>query len=343
MKRKQLLALCFLATMSAGYSQMFAASLEPQAVKQQTETVKGTVTDEKGEPLIGVSVIIKGQNTGVITDIDGNFTLNVKAGTPLEFSYIGYEQQTVTAQTGSPMRIKLNTATEALDEVVVVGYGTMRRRDVTGSIASISSKDINTVSSANVSQMLQGKVAGMNAIQSSAQPGASVSINIRGAVSPNGGNSPLYVIDGVPMQTNTTADPGLGGGYDYKTGVDRDPLNSINPNDIESIEVLKDASAAAIYGASAANGVILITTKNGKSGKPKVDWRSVYTTQIKNLIRNCYVQKISAIKLIFGTRSTIFIIKEWAFMAIKRLICQDGTPFSVILTAMIMTQTGWIR
>lgn len=150
------------------------------------------------------------------------------------------------------------TNTTILEDVVVIGYGTTQKKDLTGSVASVKAADLNTVSASSVSQMLQGKVAGMNSIQNSAQPGAGISVNIRGAASPSGNNSPLYVIDGVPIQTNSTADPGLTTkNYDLKTGVDRDPLASINPNDIESIDVLKDASAAAIYGASAANGVVL--------------------------------------------------------------------------------------
>ena len=235
--------------------------------------------DVNHEPLIGVNVSVKGTTNGAITDFDGQFTLNVKAGDVLVFSYIGYQKQEISVQNGKPLEIVLQEDSETLDEVVVIGYGTSRKKDITGSIASVKAEELNSVSSSSVSQMLQGKVTGMNAVQSSAQPGAGISINIRGAVSPNGSNAPLYVVDGVPLQTNSTADPGILG-IDYKTGVDRDPLNTINPNDIESIEVLKDASAAAIYGASAANGVILITTKNGKSGKPKVEYRSVLTAQV---------------------------------------------------------------
>lgn len=242
----------------------------------------GSVYDESGDPLIGVSVLVTGTKVGTATDLEGKFAIDkVEMGATLQFSYVGYETLKVKFN-GDPLHVILKETANSLDEVVVVGYGTMKKRDLSGSVSSVKSEDLNTVAQTSVSQMLQGKVAGLSVVQSSAQPGAGIRITIRGAASPSGSNSPLYVIDGVPIQTNSTADPGLSTvGYDLKTGVDRDPLNSINPSDIETIEVLKDASAAAIYGASAANGVVLITTKNGKNGKPKVEWRSVFTSQIK--------------------------------------------------------------
>lgn len=280
MKKHRIFALCMAGILQTGFIGMYATPNEVLSVTQQLITVKGIVVDANEEPLIGVNVSVKGTSTGAITDIEGQFTLDVKAGDVLVFSYIGYQKQEVTAQAGRPLKVILREDSETLDEVVVIGYGTSRKKDITGAIASVKAEELNTVSSSSVSQMLQGKVTGMSAIQTSAQPGAGIAINIRGSVSPNGSNAPLYVIDGVPLQNNSTADPGISG-IDYKTGVDRDPLNSINPSDIESIEVLKDASAAAIYGASAANGVVLITTKSGKSGKPKVEYRSVVTAQLK--------------------------------------------------------------
>ena len=264
MKKHRIFALCMAGILQTGFIGMYATSNEVLSVTQQLITVKGTVVDANEEPLIGVNVSVKGTSTGAITDIEGQFTLSVKAGDVLVFSYIGYQKQEVTAQAGRPLKVILREDSETLDEVVVIGYGTSRKKDITGAIASVKAEELNTVSSSSVSQMLQGKVTGMSAIQTSAQPGAGIAINIRGSVSPNGSNAPLYVIDGVPLQNNSTADPGISG-IDYKTGVDRDPLNSINPSDIESIEVLKDASAAAIYGASAANGVVLITTKSGNA------------------------------------------------------------------------------
>lgn len=280
MKRFRILALLVAGIMSPGFCSLQATASNVEDVSGTTFVIHGKVTDKNGEPLIGVSVVVKGSTRGATTNLDGMYDLKVTAGDKLIFSYVGYSKEEITVKNPGEINVEMKEDGQSLDEVVVIGYGTSRKRDVTGSIASVKSKDLDLVSSSSVSQMLQGKVTGMNAIQSSAQPGAGVSINIRGAVSPSGNNSPLYVIDGVPIQTNSTADPGLFG-YDYRTGVNRDPLNTINPKDIESIEVLKDASASAIYGASAANGVILITTKNGKSGKPKVEYQSVFTAQIK--------------------------------------------------------------
>ena len=246
----------------------------------QAQKVSGTVTDRTGLPVIGATIMEKGTQNAAVTDLNGQFSLQIQKGASIVVSYLGFKQQEVKP-TNAPMSIVLEEESNGLDEVVVIGYGTSRRKDITGSVASVNAEKLNSVSSTSVSQMLQGRITGMAATQSSAQPGAGISVNIRGAASPNGSNAPLYVVDGVPLQTNSSSTPGITTpGYDYMAGVDRDPLNTINPNDIESIDVLKDASAAAIYGASAANGVVLITTKNGKSGKPKVEYRSAFTAQL---------------------------------------------------------------
>lgn len=258
------------------------AIASPQSqVASAAQTVSGTVTDENGEPLIGALITVKGTKINALTDVDGKFHIKAREGQTIIVHSLGFNDKEVKATAGA-MKITLADNSTMLDNVVVIGYGTTQKKDLTGSVASVKASELNTVSSTSVNQMLQGKVAGMSTMQRSAQPGAGISVNVRGAASPSGNNSPLYVIDGVPIQTNSTADPGITTTrYDLKTGVDRDPLANINPNDIESIEVLKDASAAAIYGASAANGVILITTKAGKAGKPKVTLRSTYTSQIK--------------------------------------------------------------
>lgn len=259
---------------------LFGLTLCSMVMMAQNQKISGTVADRDGVPIIGATVVDKESKAATVTDLDGRFTIEVKKGSMLTISFIGFKSQNVKS-TNEPMRIILDEDSFGLDEVVVIGYGTSRRKDITGSVVSVNAEKLNSVSSTSVSQMLQGRITGMSATQSSAQPGAGISVTIRGAASPNGSNSPLYVIDGVPIQTNSSVTPSITTpGYDYMDGVDRDPLNSINPNDIESIEVLKDASAAAIYGASAANGVVLITTKNGKSGKPKVEYRSVVTAQL---------------------------------------------------------------
>ena len=284
MKKSRLTAILAVATvLSASPALPASASEAPQSgPAAQTGYVSGLVTDENGEPLIGVTINVKDTDINSVTDIDGRFSIKAREGQKLLVHSLGYYDKEVTVKSGKEITISLKDNTEVLDDVVVIGYGTARKRDLTGSVASVKASELNTVSSSSVNQMLQGKVTGMSAIQSSAQPGAGMSVNIRGAASPSGNNAPLYVIDGVPIQTNSTADPGFSTKrYDLKTGVDRDPLANLNPNDIESIEVLKDASAAAIYGASGANGVVLITTKSGKTGRPRVSFRSTYTAQIK--------------------------------------------------------------
>ncbi len=210
--------------------------------------VSGTITDANGEPLVGVSVIEVGTQNGAVTDMDGNYTLNVKPGAKLKISYIGFTTQTVTA--GTNKKIVLQEDNTTLNEVVVVGYGTMRRKDVTSSITTVSAKDLNKGVYTDPAQMLQGKVAGL-VVSSTGDPNGSPSMTLRGASSLRTGEamSPYYVIDGIP-------------------GVD---ISMVAPDDIESIDVLRDASATAIYGSKAANGVIMITTKKGKNNQERVN------------------------------------------------------------------------
>lgn len=220
------------------------------SITQQTRKVTGTVTDNSGEPLLGVNVIEQGTTNGTITDLDGNYTLEVPANSSLVFSYIGYISQTVPASSNT-INVVLAEDTQALDEVVVVGYGTQAKKDITGSVAVVNTKDLLASSGSSASQQLQGKAAGVY-IGQSGSPGSPAMVRIRGINTVND-NGPLYVIDGVSTRNQD--------------------LSSINPNDIESLQVLKDASSAAIYGAQAANGVILITTKKGtQSNQPKLTY-----------------------------------------------------------------------
>ncbi len=214
--------------------------------------VSGTVTDASGEPLIGVSVIQKGLTGGVSTDIDGKYaiTLNSSGKNALVFSYIGYESKEVTVSKGGTVDVTLREDQNLLDEVVVVGYGTMQRKDVTGSISTVTSKDLNVGSYTDPGQLLQGKVPGLVVVQNSDPNGGVNSLTLRGASTLNGSTEPLYVVDGIP-------------------GVE---LNLVSPNDIESIDVLRDASATAIYGSKAANGVIIVTTKRGADGPARVNY-----------------------------------------------------------------------
>src|SRR5690606_23680523 len=221
--------------------------------------ITGTVIDEEGQPLIGVNVVVRDADLGTSTDVDGHYELTDIAGDAvLIFSYIGYQTLEVPVEGRSVVDVTLVSDAALLDEVVVVGYGTQRRRDVTGSISSLNSESFNKGVVSNPGQLLQGKVAGVNVTNISGEPGSEQNVIIRGIGSLRSGTTPLYVVDGFALDNSGT-------------GVVTNPLNFINPRDIESIDVLKDASAAAIYGARAANGVIVITTKKGLSGRTRID------------------------------------------------------------------------
>ena len=253
-----------------------AAEMAPGGVKLadsqevlQERSITGKVLDERGEPMIGVSVLVKGSKTGAITDIDGNFRLNVPAGAEtLQLSYMGYQPQDVKI-TSTNLVIHMQPEDQLLDEVVVVGYGTVRKRDLTGSVSSVGADKLKERAFGNALQSMAGQVSGVQITQTQGAPGMAPTIKIRGASSINAGTAPLYVIDGIPLEDNTVSD-GSNGNSSNMT-FNRNPLNNINPNDIESIEILKDASSAAIYGSRGANGVVLITTKQGKAGRTKVD------------------------------------------------------------------------
>ena len=245
-----------------------AASHQQPAKRQIT----GMVTDETGENVIGANVVEKGTTNGVITDIDGKFSLNVSEDASLQISYIGYIPQEISVGNQQNIIVTLLEDTQSLDEVVVVGYGTVKKRDLTGAVSSVRQKDLPPAANTSIAHMLSGRAAGLTAIQLSAQPGGSVNMQIRGQAS---NRSPLIVIDGFPQ----TGFSQPGGGYVANPGNVETSLNSINPNDIESIEVLKDASATAIYGSRAAGGVILITTKRGKEGKVEVNYKATVSTQ----------------------------------------------------------------
>lgn len=235
-----------------------------QIVQQQKITVKGTVNDAMG-PVIGASVVEKGNSSnGTITDMDGNFSLSVQPGTVLVVSYIGYKTQEVTATVGKAINVTLQEDNEMLDEVVVVGYGTMKRSDLTGSVVSVTGDELKKSVVTSLDQALQGRAAGVQVTQNSGTPGGGISVSIRGINSLNG-NEPLYVIDGVAISGNNTSNSSV--------------LSSINPADIVSMEVLKDASATAIYGSRASNGVVLITTRQGEEGKTKVSYEGYYALQ----------------------------------------------------------------
>lgn len=229
--------------------------LTTEAVKennaqQQARTITGTVVDANGEPIIGANIRIKGTTTGTITDIDGNFSIEAEPKSVIEISYIGYLTQEMVINNQKSIRILLREDTKTLDEVVVIGYGVQKKADLTGSVANINTEKLNTQSNANIGQALQGKIAGVDIVSQGGAPGSGARIMVRGIGTLNNA-APLYIVDGMYMSS----------------------IDNINPNDIASIDVLKDASSAAIYGSRAANGVIIVTTKEGTNteGKPIID------------------------------------------------------------------------
>ena len=247
-------------------------------VEVDDKIITGTVTAENNEPLPGVNVFVQGTTIGVITDVEGKYIINVSDdATTLVFSYVGYLSEEVAFGGKSVVDIQLVPDIERLEEIVVIGYGTVQKSDLTGAISSVKAEDLPVSVNTSVGQSLAAKAPGLVITQNSNQPGGAVNLLIRGRASVGAGNAPLFVVDGFPLGGGSI-EPG-GGISRYRNSGSRDPLNSINPNDIESVEILKDASATAIYGARAANGVILITTKRGKSGAPKVDYSGNYTFQ----------------------------------------------------------------
>ncbi|WP_298238973.1 TonB-dependent receptor [uncultured Algibacter sp.] len=259
LKRKHLLVLLACLLMSLNSS------------AQESKTVTGVVTSvTDGMPLPGVSILIKGTNKGTVTGFDGDFVLKVSNSDILVFSYLGYKEQEVTVGNSSTINIILQEDLNSLEEVVVVGYGTVKKSDLTGSVASIKAADLVQSRSTSALEALQGRVAGVQVKLQSGEPGGAVNVSIRGVNSINGGSTPLYVIDGIQIDADesdvATSTINNSGSFN--------PLSTLDPNDIESIEFLKDASATAIYGSRGANGVIIVTTKSGKSGKFSFTFRS---------------------------------------------------------------------
>lgn len=220
-------------------------------VASTTKNVSGIVKDERGEPVIGANVVVKGTTNGTVTDMNGRYSLSVPEGSTLQISYIGYNTQEVKVGSGNVVNVSLREDSEALDEVVVIGYGTVKKSDLTGAVGSVQMKDVSQVGITSADRALQGQIAGVQVNARTGQPGESMMIRVRGSNSLAGGNEPLYVIDGMPVEK----------------------MNSdINPEDILSMEVLKDASSTAIYGSRGANGVVMITTKRGRTGDTVLEY-----------------------------------------------------------------------
>ena len=281
-KRCALVAGAFAMVSMGNVYQVQASELHASEVLQQAKRqIKGKVVDAAGETVIGANVLEKGTTNGVITDIDGNFVLNVSSGATLEISYIGYVTQTIKVTNQTSLHIVLKEDSETLDEVVVVGYGTMKKSDLSGASVSVGEDAIKGSVITNLDQSLQGRAAGVSAVSTSGAPGSSSSIRVRGQATINSNAEPLYVIDGVIVQGGgaSGADFGLGDALGNGSVSTISPLSTINPADIVSMEILKDASATAIYGAQGANGVILITTKRGKAGEAKFTYDGMLAVQ----------------------------------------------------------------
>ena len=255
----------------------------PSLIMAQQSIVSGVVFDDTGNPLPGATVSVKGSDgVGSITDVDGNYSVNIPEGSDtLIFSYIGFLETQVNISGKSTVNVNLSPDVSELDEVVVVGYGTVLKRDLTGSVASVKVEDNIARQSITIDQLLQGRAAGVQVTQNAANPNSGISVRIRGTNSLRGNNEPLYVVDGVIISSAGEGTQGTGGfgntGQEQQNG-----LNGINPRDIEIIQILKDASATAIYGSRGANGVVLITTKKGKEGKNDIN---VFTSSFRSLSR----------------------------------------------------------
>lgn len=278
-------------------------STYPVFAQQANRTVTGKVLDENKQPMPGVAILIVGTASGGTTDFDGNFSLSVPAGNnELQFSFIGYETVKMPIPADNTIRLQMKPQTMTLDDVVVIGYGTSRKGDLTGAVANVSSKDFNEGMISSPEQLINGKIAGVQIMSNSGSPTAGSTIRIRGGASLNASNDPLIVLDGVPLE--------IGG----ISGNNSNFLSLINPNDIESMTVLKDASSTAIYGSRASNGVIIITTKKGADGKLKISFNTTNSLQVRTqtadmLSRGEFIDVVNlngtdAQKALLGTANT---------------------------------------
>ncbi|HQI44031.1 MAG TPA: SusC/RagA family TonB-linked outer membrane protein, partial [Dysgonamonadaceae bacterium] len=271
------------------------ADQQPNAAQQANITVKGKVTDVNGEPIIGVNIFVVGTATGTVSDYDGNYSLTVPRGSVLRFSYIGYRDREVTITDQNTLDVQMEEDTEMLDELVVIGYGAVKRRDVTTAVSTVSTQDLLERPVISAAQAIQGKAAGVQVVQPNGQPGGGMVVRVRGNTSITASNDPLYVVDGVPT----------------------DNIDFLAPADIESMQILKDASSAAIYGSRASNGVVLITTKAGKAGQSKISF-------------NSYV----------GASHVIKQLKSLNVAQYKELMDELG---AVVLPEGLMDQTDWFN
>jgi TonB-linked SusC/RagA family outer membrane protein len=245
----------------------------------QDVTLSGVVSDGKGGTLPGVSITVKGTTRGTTTDMDGKYTISAAPASVLQFSFIGFSSKEVTVGSETKIDVVMTDDAKALEEVVVIGYGTVKKKDLTGSVSSLQSKDFNQGVITSPDQLIQGRTPGVMVINNTGQPGGAATVRIRGNSSIRAGNNPLFVLDGIPL-SGSSARPGGSGGFGSDGG---NPLAYLNPSDIASMDILKDASATAIYGSRGANGVVIITTKRGASGAPTVSFNA--STGLSSLLR----------------------------------------------------------
>ncbi len=248
------------------------------AMQQKERPVSGIVNDNTGEPLPGVTVLVKGTTIGQITDSDGKFSLEVPGDDAvLVFSFVGMKTQEIPVSGKTTFKVVMEEETIGIEEVVAVGYGVQRKTDLTGATNRLSEKDMNKSLATSPVEMMQGRIAGVNITQNNGEPGGGMTVRVRGSSSIRSGQEPLYVVDGIPLD-NSNLTPTGGTAAGYGSGGSKNPLSFINPEDIESIDILKDASSTAIYGARGANGVVLVTTKKGKKGESTITFDSYFGT-----------------------------------------------------------------
>ena len=297
----------------------------------QKVTITGVVTDENQQPLPGATVVVEPAHTGTATDLDGRFSLNVLSTDKIVVSYIGYQPKTIAVGKTRTFKVALSPEVTQMDEVVIVGYGTQRKSDISTAVASVKMADIAQSSPSQVLQALQGKVSGVQIISSDGSASSGLTFRIRGVNSITGGTQPLFVIDGVPMPTQRVTNT--------NDDVATNPLLGLNPNDIESMEILKDAAAAAIYGSNGSNGVVLITTKKGKElAKPKFNFSYASSIEmmpnipLKVLSAEDYAHKM----LDYGTWGNQPQIDFW-----QRMIAEKGWNHPAVKNWLKeVTQTG---
>lgn len=297
-EKRYIVLLCMLVVASASFAQII---------------VKGTVKGEDNLSIPGVNVLIKGTTNATVTDLDGKFSISVPSEkSVLVFSFVGMKSQDVVVGKNRNLEIVLKENSEVLDEVVVIGYGTMKKSDLTGAVSSFRPDEKDVAKVASIDNLLQGKIAGLSVGASTEAPGAASSVTIRGANSLRGDNQPLYVIDNIPQ---ASAGEFANSGNDGTFTIASNPLSSLNPADIESIEVLKDASATAIYGSRGANGVILITTKRGKSGKPTVTASANFTlANAARLLEMMNLKEYAIGRMVYGGKAANAVGDDWMLL-----------------------------